>query len=263
MRLPRLCTAGAAIAAATALSASTGPGSAAAASAAGPPRAQLARFFCEPALDPADRAVSVRAVMRPLPGTTRFAVKFQLFQRVPAAAPAALRGGDLGAWVFPANPTLGQLPEDVWRLDKTVVNLGAPATYQFRVLFRWIGDRGQVLGSAVRSSRVCRQRELRPDLAVKSLSTSPVAGQPGEDLYTAVVANQGLTGAGPFEVLFVPGGSAPATTQNIPFLGAGRSRTLSFTAPACDSSDPPRVTADAAHQVDDYNRANNGATAVC
>src|SRR6202012_431334 len=157
----------------------------------------------------------------------------------------------------------GQLPGDVWRLNKTVLNLDAPATYQFRVVFRWTGANGRVLGSTGRLSRVCHQQELRPDLAVKSLSVTPVAGQPNEDLYTAVVTNRGLTGAGPFEVLFVPGDSAAATTENIPFLGAGRSRTLSFPGPVCDPTDPASITADAAHQVDDYNRANNTATAVC
>ena len=37
---------------------------------------------------------------------------------------------------------------------------------------------------------------------------------------------------------------AEATSENIPSLGAGRSRTLSFTGPVCDPTDPPSVTAD-------------------
>jgi CARDB len=265
MRFLRLCIGGAAGALVATLSALAGPGAAAAAvPPIAPPRAQLTQFSCGHALDPANRSVSVQAVMRPLVDTRRLSVKFELLQRVSgAAAPTALHAGDLGVWLLPADPTLGQLPGDVWRLNKTVLNLEAPAAYQFRVVFRWTGANGRVLGSTVRLSRVCHQQELRPDLAVTSLSVAPVAGHPNEDLYTAVVANRGLTGAGPFEVLFVPGGSAAATTDNIPSLGAGRSRTLSFTGPVCDPTDPPSVTADAAHEVDDYNRANNTATAVC
>jgi CARDB len=230
---------------------------------AAPPRTQLVRFSCQQALDPDNRSIGVRAIMRPLTGTRRLAIRFDLLQRVGSAAPTALRAGDLGVWVTPSSPTLGQVPGDVWRLDKSVIDLAAPATYQFRVSFRWIGVNGHVLGSAVRYSRKCRQPELRPDLAVTSLTVTPVTGHPDQNLYTAVIANRGATGAGPFEVLFVPGGGAAATTDNITFLGAGRSRTLSFTGPVCNAADRPSVTADAAQQVDDYNRANNTATAVC
>jgi hypothetical protein len=226
------------------------------------PRAQLTRFACGQALDPGNRSVSVRAVMRPLAGTRRLAVKFELLQRSGGSAQSMVHAGDLGVWVSPANPTLGQVPGDVWRLDKTVLDLAAPATYQFRVIYRWTGANG-VLGTAVRVSRLCRQPELRPDLAVGLLSVTPVAGQPDRDLYTALITNRGLTGAGPFEVLFVPGGSAASTPMSISSLGPGRSRTLSFTGPVCDPSNPPRVTVDAARQVDDYNRANNTAAAVC
>jgi hypothetical protein len=257
MRFLRLCIP--AVVAAVLLTAVSGAGAATAA----PPRAQLVHFSCGRALDPGNRSVSVRAVMRPLTGTMRMAIRFALLQRVGTGGPVALHAGDLGAWVTPSDPTLGQVPGDVWRLDKSVIDLAAPATYQFQVSFRWIGASGHVLGSAVRYSRRCRQPELRPDLAVTSLTVSPVANHPTEDQYVAAIANRGLTGAGPFEVLFVPGGSTAPITANIAYLGAGRSRTLSFIGPVCDPSDPPQVTADAADQVDDYNRANNTATAVC
>jgi len=259
MRLPRLCI-GVVVAAAAACGLAT---TASAAAPVNPPRAQLTRFSCEQALDPDNRSIGLRAIMRPLTGTRRLAIRFDLLERVGAGPATAVRGGDLGVWVTPSNPTLGQVPGDVWRLDKSVIDLAAPATYQFRVAFRWIGASGRALGTAVRYSRRCRQPELRPDLAVTSFTVSPVTGQPNEDLYMAVIANRGLTGAGPFEVLFVPGDNAAPTTDDIAFLGAGRSRTLSFTGPVCDPTDPPTVTADAAHQVDDYNRANNTATAVC
>ncbi len=238
-------------------------GAASAAVTAVPPRAQLTHFSCQPALDPANRSMGVRAVMRPLAGTQRLTVRFELLQRVGEAPATVVRSGDLGTWVTPTDPTLGQVPGDVWRVDKTVIDLAAPASYQFRVTFRWIGASGQPLASVVRRSRSCRQRELRPDLAATSLTVSPVAGHPNQDLYTAVIANRGLSGAGPFQVLFVPGGTTAATTDIVGFLAAGRTRTLSFTGPVCSPADPPTVTADAAHQVDDYNRANNAVTAVC
>lgn len=233
-------------------------------SAATPPRAQLATYSCTHALEPGARAIGIKAVMRPLSGTRKMAMRFELLQRSPGQPAQEVSGGDLGVWRTPPTPTLGQLPGDIWRLQKSVYNLAVPFTYQFRVSFRWTGRNGKVLGTATRSSHTCRQRELRPDLAVTSITVSAIAGHPKKELYTAVIANRGLTGAGPFQVLFAPGNnnSAP-TTDTINFLGAHRSRTLSFTGPVCDSTNPPTVSADSASQVDDFDRTNNVVAAVC
>ncbi len=235
-----------------------------AAAAADPPRAQLTQFACTRALDPSDRAISVRAVMRPVPFTRRLAVKFDLLVRGSGSSSATVvHAPGLATWITPTDPTLGQLPGDVWRLNKQVFNLDAPAVYQFRATFRWIGARGHVLASTIKLTRSCRQRELRPDLVVKSIAVVPAAGQPGADLYTAVIEDRGATGAGPFEVLFAPGDTSAPTIDTVQFLGSGQSRQLTFSGPVCDPASPPSVTADAASQVDDYDRANNTLRAVC
>jgi hypothetical protein len=232
--------------------------------AASPPRSQLTDFACTHALDPGNRAVSVDALMRPLPGTRKLAIRFDLLQRSPALPAQTVQSGDLGLFKSPANPTLGRLPGDVWRLQKSVYNLDVPFTYQFRVTFRWTGTRGRVLGTATRYTRTCRQRELRPDLLVKSITIGAIAADhPNKQLYTAVIANQGLTGAGPFQVLFAPGDNSAPLMNTISFLGAGKSRTLSFVGPVCDPANPPTVSADSASQVDDADRANNVLSAVC
>ena len=232
-------------------------------SAAAPPRSQLTGFTCTHALDPGARAVAIRATMRPLTGTRKMAIRFELLQRSPGLGVQEISGGDLGVWRTPPNPTLGQLPGDVWRLQKSVYNLDVPFTYQFRVSFRWTGVHGKVLGTATRYTHTCRQRELRPDLTVTSITVAAIAGHPKKELYTAVIANQGLTGAGPFQVLFAPGDTSPPTTDTVAFLGAGKTRTLSFVGPLCDAANPPTVSADSASQVDDSNRANNVLAAVC
>jgi hypothetical protein len=228
-----------------------------------PARSQLTGFVCTHALDPGSRAVSIYAVMRPLSGTRKMAIRFDLLQRSPGLPVQTVQGGDLGLWKAPTNPTLGQLPGDVWRLQKSVYNLDVPFTYQFRVAFRWTGAHGKVLGTATRYSRTCHLREMRPDLAVQSITVSSVAGHPKEDLYTAVIANQGLTGAGPFQVLFAPGDTSPPMTATISYLGAGKTRTLSFMGPVCDPTNPPTVSADSASQIDDFDRENNVMSAVC
>ncbi|MFZ0088951.1 MAG: CARDB domain-containing protein [Solirubrobacteraceae bacterium] len=231
---------------------------------AAPPRAQLTQFACTRALDPANRSLSVQAVTRPLPQTRKLGVKFDLLARSPGAGASTLvRGPGLSVWITPTNPTLGQLSGDVWRLNKRVLNLAAPATYRFRVTFRWTGAHGRVLGTAVKLSATCRQQELRPDLLVSSIAVSPVAGHPDTSLYTAVIADRGATGAGPFEVLFAPGDTSGPTIDTVPFLGAGQSEQLSFVGPACDPASPPTVTVDATSVVDDDNRANNTLSATC
>jgi hypothetical protein len=190
-------------------------------------------------------------------------MRFELLQRSRGLPTQEVSGGDLGVWRTPPNPTLGQLPGDVWRLQKSVYNLAVPFTYQFRISFRWTGAHGKVLGTATRYSHTCRQRELRPDLTVRSITVSSIAGHPNKELYTAVIANHGLTGAGPFQVLFAPGDTSAPVTDTITFLGAGKTRRLSFVGPLCDSSNPPTVSADSASQINDFDRSNNVLAAVC
>ena len=202
--------------------------------------------------------------MRPLAGTRHMSLKFDLLMsdggsvRAPSSCAPGISGLDL-----PQDPTLGQLPGDVWNLRKQVVELGAPAVYRFRVLFRWTGAHGRVIGSAVRYSPRCRQRELRPDLLVDSIAVTPITGQPHHDLYTAVIANAGNSAAGPFDVLFAPGDGSATQTHTVGLLGPHSSAPRRSSGPLCTASAPPTITADSASQVDDLNRANNAMTATC
>jgi hypothetical protein len=239
------------------------PAAAAAAPAPTPPRSQLSGFACTHALDPGARAVAIKATMRPLDGTQKMAMRFELLQRAPGMPVEEVTGGDLGTWRTPTTPTLGRLPGDIWRVQKSVYNLDVPFNYQFRVTFRWTGPTGKVIGTATRYTKTCRQVELRPDLAVKSIAVAPIAAHPKKELYTAVIVNQGLTGAGPFDVLFAPGDSSAPTTDTIAYLGPGKTRTLTFTGPVCDATSPPSVSADSASQIDDFDRTNNVLDATC
>jgi hypothetical protein len=231
-----------------------------------PPRAELSQFTCRRALDPPNRSISVESVMRPLTATRSMALRFDLLESPPGATTmrsVVVRAAGLSVWLSPKTPTLGQLPGDIWELDKSVYDLDAPARYQFRVRFRWTGDRGRVIGAAVRLSPTCEQRELRPDLLVKSITVTPIPQQPDGNLYTAVIANAGATGAGPFEVLFTPGDASAPLTDTVNLLKAGQSRIERFVGPVCNPASPPSVTVDATHEVDEADRANDELTAVC
>ncbi|MGH2870565.1 MAG: CARDB domain-containing protein [Solirubrobacteraceae bacterium] len=226
-------------------------------------RAQLRAFACQSALEPANRSVSITAVMRPVPGTKHMSVRFDLLSAQPRTAPTAIHSGDLDKWIKPPNPTLGQLPGDVWNVQKQVVPLAAPATYSFRVSFRWIGAHKRILEQSELLSRRCHERELRPDLVVQSIAVTALPSQPHKDLYTAVIANQGNSAAGPFSILFAPGDGSATTTDTVALLRAHSVRSLEFVGPLCATGTAPTITADSALQIHDLYRANNVLTATC
>jgi hypothetical protein len=227
------------------------------------PRAALTSFACQRALDPPNRSVSVKAVMRPVTGTRALSLKFDLLEKQAGTTRALTGAGDLGVWLSPNDPTLGRRPGDVWELNKAVSNLDAPASYRFRVTFRWLGAHDKVLATAVRQSAGCTQRELRPDVLVKSVGVTAIAHKPHKQLYTAVIANAGASSAGPFQVLFTPGDGSASQTHMVTRIDAHSARRLSFVGPLCNSASPPTVVADSADQVDDSERDNNAMTVTC
>jgi hypothetical protein len=137
----------------------TAPGwASAAAGAAGAPRASLEDPICRQSANPLNRVVAITAVIRPLAGTERMEVQFNLLERPRGArAYSEVRGGDLGRWLSPSDPTLGRRPADVWKPQKPVINLAGPAAYRFHVGFRWIGAQGHVLGRQYRWADPCEQ----------------------------------------------------------------------------------------------------------
>lgn len=233
----------------------------AASSAIASPRARLRAPTCVTALDPPSRAISITATMRPMANTTKMQVKFDLTSRANGSRPfTRVRGGDLNKWVTPNDPTLGQHPNDVWNVIKQVVDLKAPATYRFKVAFRWFGAHGKVLNTVVRTGASCNQPELRPDLQVKTIAVQALAGRPGVDEYIALIRNTGATATGPFDVQFTDG--AVVKTHSVDDLDPHTSIRQRFTGPSCGTA-MVNVTADPGDQVDDLNRANNSLNVTC
>jgi len=124
-----------------------------------PPRTALQRFACHRASNSLNRWIEVTAVMRPISGTKRMQMKFQLLRKGPRRnAFVDVSSGDLGKWIHPTNPpTLGQRAGDVWSVRKPVVNLSAPATYRLKVTFQWLGSGTKPLGTAKQQTRDCAQ----------------------------------------------------------------------------------------------------------
>jgi hypothetical protein len=239
------------------------PAFAAAPSSAGVSRANLRSFVCQRALDPAGRAVSITAVMRPVSGTAKMALRFVLLRRSSTTAkPVAISGRALNTWITPSPPTLGQLPGDKWVLNHPVVDLAAPAQYRFKVSFRWLGKDGRALGTTTRVSRTCFEPELRPDVAVTAIGVTPLKA--GQARYTAIVRNQGRSASRPFNVQLAVG-SMVVGTKPVAALAPHARVQLKFRAADCTAGQVISVIADPGppYQVDDANRANNTLQTMC
>jgi hypothetical protein len=132
------------------------PASAWGQSASVPPRALLRHLVCHRAAQPLRRYVEITAVMRPVSGTRHMRMRFWLLARLSGQSGFhPLEGGELGRWISPRDPNLGQRPGDRWIVHEPVRGL-APGAYRFRVQFRWLGA-GSTLASAARSSGMCLQ----------------------------------------------------------------------------------------------------------
>ena len=226
------------------------------------PHTKLRGFACKHALFPSNRGVSVTAVMRPVGGTKHMALKFELIGRNKRTHKLVhVKGGDLGAWINPADRGLGSRPGDVWIIKHPVKDLAAPVTYRFHVHFRWSGAHGQTISGAVRVSRPCYQPELRPDLVAASIQVKAVSGQPSSDRYVAVIRNAGARAAGTFQVEFNDSGTMQ--TRTVQRLAAHDSIKETFVGPACTAASALTITADPTHQVPDFNRSNNSMAAKC
>jgi hypothetical protein len=152
-----LASVGALGAAGTGIGALAVPGSVSAATRP-PPRALVRDLVCRQGPRIQDRSAAITAVMRPVSGTQHMRMRFSLLAMLGARrAFHPLRGGVLGLWIAPRHdPNLGQNAGDRWIVKEPVIDL-LPGAYRFRVQFRWLGSDGQVLASAVRWSRVCRE----------------------------------------------------------------------------------------------------------
>lgn len=228
-----------------------------------PRRDAIGAIACHQAINPLQRDVSVQATMRPLTGTQTLQIKFSLNLTVSGEPATAVVAGGLGQWLTPSDPTLGRRSGDIWKLSKSVYNLGG-GSYQFAVAFRWLGASGTVLKTGTLHSSSCSIKELRPDLAVRSVKVKSIAGASTRDRYLAVVVNQGLSASGPFSLLFDPGvaGASPQT-KPVASLDAGQSTKVRFTGPACDAATPPTVVADSTGAVDESDRSDNALTVTC
>ena len=197
------------------------PGSAVAA-----PTASVHVTDCQTGTDAAHRLASYHAQMRAVPGTARMALRFQLIQRVPGAAPQrAGSGTGVSVWhrSRPGVKKFGHL--------QTVNGLEAGTLYRTSVQFRWYDASGKVIRKAKRTSGSCAENGELPNLTITAVKIAP-GRSAGTAVYSVAVGNTGRGPAKSFSVgLIVDGALSDSTT--VDRLDGGETKTVKLTGPVC------------------------------
>jgi len=261
----RLATAliAAALLAPPALAAASERGASAASGA--PAGARLVSCHRSPLL--AARVAVVGTWMRPVATGRRLAVRLDLWQRLPGAR--WTQRGDvpgLGAWISPSDPQLGSRPADVFKYRQSVGRLAVPASYRFRVSFRWSDAAGAVVRQTAVTTAACREPDLRPDLVLGDVQAAPSPRGGALVRYDVTVRNAGRSPT-PRSVVAatLPGDATPnARRRAVPRLQPGDSTVVSFTGPGCAAgAAPASFVVDPANALEEADESNNEVAATC
>jgi CARDB len=203
---------------------------------------------CAPALAPAERSATFEARVHPVHGSERMQVRFTLQVRRPGL-PGWRRVPAAEEW-HTSFPGVRR-----YSYSRTVRNLAAPASYRTVVRFRWLDEHGDVIRRSRAVSRVCRQPDMRPDVAATAIVAVPGG-------YEVSLRNDGRTAAGPLDVALTAGSNALAPVV-LDGLAAGEQRTALFSGPPCAPGEPLTATADAAGAVAERDEHDNVLVAPC
>jgi CARDB len=235
----------------------------AAAAADGPAGARLSACHRSPSVD--ERVAVVGTWMRPIPEGRHLAVRIDLWERRPGERWA--RRSDvpgLGAWVTPSDAGVGSRAGDLFKYRQAVGRLEVPAAYRFHVAFHWLDDDGAVVREDFRTTAVCRQLDLRPDLVLLDVRTLPA--DDGAVRYVVRVGNEGESAVARAVVAAtLPGEATPGLhTRRVGHLAPGDTALVKFTGPGCAAGEQPAsFLADPSNAVDEADEANNALAAVC
>ncbi len=215
--------------------------------------ASVALEQCATGASAAERFAVWVGRMRALPGATGQQLRFSLQARA-GGRWTTVPGERLGEWRT-AEPGVR-----AYVFSKRVEGLAAPGAYRTVVQFRWLDEHGSVVHGARRVSAVCRQPDLRPDLAPAAVAVErdPAGGA----RYRVAVRNLGPVAAGSFEVAVevVGAGRLVATA---PQLGPGAVAAVELTGPACEPGATLRVIVDPAAAVPERDETRNALAARC
>jgi len=205
---------------------------------------------CQTGFAPTDRYAVFTGSMPRQPKTATMAMRFDLFERTPAAAFQHVALPKWGIW---ERTTKAGVPGFIF--TKRVDQLAAPAAYRAVVSFRWYDAKGKVLRSEQRTSPTCKQPDPRPDLHIRHVGFDNGKAH-------VVVRNRGRSAAGPFDVTAAIG-DGTAITRSVTGLPQGAQATVTFPAGRCAAGDSMKITVDPAAAVDEANETDNTVTVAC
>ena len=221
-----------------------------------PLRARLAACQSGPAAS--DRTATFVGSMPAVAGTKRMWMRFDLFARVaPASDFAAVKAPKLGVWQKSAS---GRVSSG-FVFTQRVQGLTGPASFRAQVRFRWYGRAGKLLRSATRTSAICKQPDLRPDLRAGALDAArgPLLDQA---TYALDIRNDGHTAATGFDVvLTVEGAEQPP--QHVAGVAPAGTATVTFVAPLCAPGSMLRFEVDAEDAVEESSEADDVVERAC
>ena len=125
-----------------------------------PPALSATVEQCVAATVQAGRSVTFTGQMETVPGAKRMAMEILVQARTPEEAGFhTLTAAGPGTW------QRSEAGLKIYKYERQVTNLPAPAAYRAVVLYRWIGEHGRVIRRAERRTPVCRQPQARPRTA--------------------------------------------------------------------------------------------------
>lgn len=216
-----------------------------------PPAAPLAKLVsCD--VVSSDRSATFLGRMDTVPGASKMAMRFQLFQRL--GRDTAFDKVDVPAlrqW----HTSQAGVARFAWK--QTVDSLLLGGAYKARVQYRWLSANGTVLASDSRDTPICRGP--LPNIVVGDLTIKP-GPTPDTRTYRVPIMNTGKVDADNVDVQLIVD---KVTVDTITFdvVAAGDQHYATFTGPACRHA--IRVTADPYNTIGESNEDDNSQLFAC
>ena len=200
---------------------------------------------------PRERAAEFEARMGQVKDAAKLKMRFTLQARKPGKkAYRRVAAPGFSGWTT-ADPGTSR-----YVFTRRVEGLVGPARYRAMVRFKWVDARGKTILSARKFSKACRQPDHRPNLKVKALSHE------GKRRYVALIANNGLTATGVFDLQVAIAGTA-LTPVSVESLEPHTQRLVTVRGPQCKPGVVLTATADPLDLVDERNELDNAFSATC
>ena len=190
------------------------------------------------------------ARMRQIDGSQRMWLRFKMLEKGTGGF-HVLKAPGLGRW-RKSRPDVGG-----FAYRQAVRGLEAGSLYRAQVDYRWYDAKGNLLQTARKRSRPCRQFDVLPNLTATPVLAKPTA-QKGVIRYRVLVTNEGIAPATGVPVRLTVDGVV-VDTVTLPRLAPAQRVVIGITGPACTLSvkaaaDPDGVIvesseSDNAHEV--------------